>query len=484
MNESIYKTQIPEKASISTKIIYAVGFTSSATLCYNAFYSYFLYYMTDVLHISAFIAGIISMIAITWDAISDPIIAYKSDKCRWKSGRRIPFMFIGVIVMSVAFTCIFTKMSDSPQVQIAWIIIMTLLYWTGATMYDISHNALGSELVSKHSERESLRVGTAIADSTGLLFIMVLIPSMTAFVAALTGSEAIGYQRTMMLIATVALVIGIITCITLRNKEPKIDWEVYDKKHAKEDGDGFFKTIKELFQLKPYPYLLAAVIVINLGSVCMQSSVVHFFTHVCHFNAAQQTIAFLVLYGTGLIWGIFIAAFLQKKLGSRNIFIGGLALTIISMIIFPNFTDVTNLAVICVYVFLVAMGSRVLWLYCYIYAYGIAMLDNIKNDKHREGNVVGYMSLGLKIGSAIATFSIGTVLAVFGYDGQAAAQTSEAIFGIRMANSVLPAILMLIGMIIIIKYPMKDKDTVAIEKAIKARDAGEPYSTEEFKHLL
>ena len=128
-------------------------------------------------------------------------------------------------------------------------------------------------------------------------------------------------------------------------------------------------------------------------------------------------------------------------------------------------------------------GVRVLWLYCYIYAYGIAMLM-ILRIKHREGNIVGYMSLGLKSGSAFATLLIGIVLQISGYDGTLAIQSASALRGIHILIGILPVIFLGFGLILLIKYPMRDKDVTIIEEQIVKRDAGLPYSTLEIEHLM
>ena len=482
----IFTKPLPDKASKLTLFGYSIGFAPAAVLCYNAFYIYFMFFMTDIVHLSAATAGVISLIAIIWDAVSDPIIAYASDNCRWKGGRRIPFMTIGLFVMSLAFICIFTVFNVSDTMRVILFIFFTVVFWTGSTMYDIPHNALGSELVGKQSEREKLRLGTMIVDGIGLLFIVLVIPTLTESLTASTGDAPKAWQLTMLLIGVIACMIGVTSILILRGQAPKMNWEAYDR-IKKEEGateEKYGTMLKELFQLKPYSRLVAMVIIMNFANVCLMSSTVYFLTHICGYGASEQTTVLGVLYGTNLVWGIFIAVFLQNKLGGEVVFKGGVIVTILALVIFPNMLDVTKLPVMCFYGFFVAVGSRVLWLYCYIYAYRCAMLDDIKNSKHREGNIVGFMSLGLKAGSAIATFAIGIILEMFSYDGSAAVQSATALFGIRFVATILPAIMFAIGLVILFKYPMKQKDADAIEAAIIKRDAGEAYSTEEFEHLL
>jgi len=477
-------TSTEKTLSLKTLAMYSIGFAPSAVLCFNAFYIYYMYFMTDIAKIPAIIAGGISLFAIAWDAVSDPIIAYKSDNCRWKIGRRVPFMTIGVIVMTLSLVFTFTVFDLSVTGKSIYFVIWTLLFWTGATMWDIPHNALGAELTSKQSEREKLRIGTTIVDGIGLMFVVYIIPNLSDYLIKSTGNEPKGWQLTMVVISLLALIIGLSTCITLYKEEPKIDWEKRDAANNGAAKKKVSQTIKELFQLKPYKFLCITVVAVNIGSVCMQSAIVYFMTYLSGFTPAQQSMALVCHYATHLIFGILIGSFLQKKFGSRKIFIVGLSITIFACFFFPNFASVTSLPMMILFLIMQSIGVRVLWLYCYIYAYGISMLDDIKNKKRREGNVVGFMSLGLKMGAAIATWLIGFVLQRTGYDGNAVVQLSSAISGIRLLVGFIPVIFISIGLYSIIKYPMRDHDIVNIEEAIKKRNEGLPYSIESFEHLM
>lgn len=277
MENNIRLSNKAEKTPLSTLIAYSIGFAPSAVLCYNAFYIYYMYFMTSVAGVSALLAGWVSLGAITWDAISDPIIAYKSDNCRWKAGRRIPFMTIGVVLMSISLVLIFTVFDLPQSWKAVYFMVMTIFFWTGATMWDIPHNALGAELVTKQAQREKLRIGTTIVDGIGLMFIAYVVPNMSNYLIAHTDSEAKAWQLTMIIIAAIALVIGLTVCAILKNKEPKIDWAARDAASKKENikRDGVGKTIVELFKLKPYKFLCSTVVAVNIGSVCMQSGIVY-----------------------------------------------------------------------------------------------------------------------------------------------------------------------------------------------------------------
>lgn len=70
---------------------------------------YLLYYLTDIVHLSAALAGTVLMIGKIWDAVTDPITGYISDRTRSRWGRRRPYMFVGSFVAFFSMGLMFTR---------------------------------------------------------------------------------------------------------------------------------------------------------------------------------------------------------------------------------------------------------------------------------------------------------------------------------------------------------------------------------------
>jgi hypothetical protein len=69
---------------------------------------YLLYFLTDVIHLSAALAGTVLMIGKIWDAVTDPVTGYISDRTLSRWGRRRPYMFIGAIIAFFGMGLMFT----------------------------------------------------------------------------------------------------------------------------------------------------------------------------------------------------------------------------------------------------------------------------------------------------------------------------------------------------------------------------------------
>lgn len=89
--------------TVGKRLGYSIG-AFGDSVGFNIFYFFFLFFLTDIAGIPPAIAGTITLIAVAWDAITDPIIGYLSDNLKSKSGRRRPFMITSAIPYAIC-TC-------------------------------------------------------------------------------------------------------------------------------------------------------------------------------------------------------------------------------------------------------------------------------------------------------------------------------------------------------------------------------------------
>ena len=68
----------------------------------------YLVFLTDVMRISPALAGTIFLISRFYDAVTDPFEGIISDRTRTKLGRRKPYLIIGVPLIVISMTLLFT----------------------------------------------------------------------------------------------------------------------------------------------------------------------------------------------------------------------------------------------------------------------------------------------------------------------------------------------------------------------------------------
>lgn len=159
-----------ERTTIALKLQYACGQLTDS-IPFNMFYIYFLYFVTDVVGLPAVYGGIIALIVVLWDALTDPIVGYLSDNCKSKYGRRRPFMLAGVFPLFLCTVLLYTAVDFSRPITLLYYIAVGILYWTSYKTYVIPFFALGAELTQDFNDRTTLRgfAGVGIYVATWLV---------------------------------------------------------------------------------------------------------------------------------------------------------------------------------------------------------------------------------------------------------------------------------------------------------------------------
>ncbi|MEE9278551.1 MAG: glycoside-pentoside-hexuronide (GPH):cation symporter [Myxococcota bacterium] len=128
-----------------------VGFT------FLLFTLYLVNYSTDVLLVAPAVIGTLFAIARFWDAISDPVAGYLSDRTRTRSGRRRSWMFASALPLGITFFMLWNPAPGLGELGVAvWIGASLLLYSTAYTIFAIPHEAMGAELTPSYHERTRL----------------------------------------------------------------------------------------------------------------------------------------------------------------------------------------------------------------------------------------------------------------------------------------------------------------------------------------
>ena len=116
----------------------------------------------------------ISLIVVGWllwatrisDAVTDPWIGYWSDRIRTRWGRRKPFVLLGTPIYGVAIALLFivpfefsdvTWLGQTFSNGYAWMFVMLVFTYLGATIKDLPFSAWGAELSSNYHERSLIR---------------------------------------------------------------------------------------------------------------------------------------------------------------------------------------------------------------------------------------------------------------------------------------------------------------------------------------
>ena len=172
------------KASFGTTVAYGLPGIGAGYM-YLLMSLYVMKFSTDVLLIAPAVMGVIFSISRIWDAISDPIAGYLSDRTTFKFGRRRSWMLLSFIPISFGFLAVFSPPESLQGESLdLWMMIAILSFYSAITLFNVPHMALGAELSEDYHERTRLfgvrHIGFTFGSILSLVTMSLLISEETS----------------------------------------------------------------------------------------------------------------------------------------------------------------------------------------------------------------------------------------------------------------------------------------------------------------
>lgn len=145
----------PDRPSVWLKLTY--GFGASAFGIKNNGFDYFLlvFYGT-VIGLEPGLVGLAILIALLFDAISDPIVGYWSDNLRSRWGRRHPFMYASALPVAFSYFLLWNPPDLGQLGLFLYLTLLAILIRTFITFYETPSASLLPELSRDYDERSSI----------------------------------------------------------------------------------------------------------------------------------------------------------------------------------------------------------------------------------------------------------------------------------------------------------------------------------------
>lgn len=197
--------------SLHTKFAYGIG--NLAERLKNAGFDTFLFfYFTQVMGLSGSLTGVAILIALIFDAITDPLIGSLSDNWKGRGGRRHPFMYAAALPLAIAYVALFNPPTSFGQMGLfIWLTLGAIAVRAAMTLYHVPYLALGAELSDDYHERTTIVswrtvLGFTLSAAFSMLAFLVFFPETAEFENGMLNPE--GYPL-------YALITGVIMMIVV-----------------------------------------------------------------------------------------------------------------------------------------------------------------------------------------------------------------------------------------------------------------------------
>lgn len=468
---------VNSKLPLKVKWGYGVtGYASSIFFLNFVFYT--MYFYTDIIGIAPALAGSIISVCSIYDAFTDPIIGYLSDKRDPKKGRRRPFLLWAAVPLAVFTFLSFYNPHLSPSVLPIYLVIVICGASTCDTMVDIPYTALGAEMTSNYDERSSLNTYRNIFWNIGMFLSCAFLMIVEWFAKLNGGDMSAGFAYTSLVCAAPILVCILITYFSTKG------YELTDIKQQVEKFS-FKEKVIEPFKNRPFRYI-AGVFTLSIIAQAINNAVgVYYFVNNLGLNPGSASLLFVfsAIIGFGDSW---FAGSLIKKFSKKvawAVCIGGWCFSTLVMALFIMQPG-APIWMLVVFVIFNGLGLNVQYQLVYAMIPDCIEVDEFKTGQRREGMFLGLTNLLQKVSAAITMGVVGFILGAIGYDGMAATQTPGALFGIKMLFGFGCGIFLLASIILNRFNPMSRERHKALVDALELKKSGKEYSTKGFEQLL
>lgn len=454
---------------LKEKIGYGFGDMASS-MFWKLFGSYLMIFYTDVFGLPAAVVGTLFLVTRVWDSAFDPIVGVVADRTHTRWGKFRPYLLTLAVPFSVigVLTFITPSLNDSGKLIYAYVTysLMMMVY----SAINVPYASLLGVISADPKERNTLstfRMAFAYVGSfIALLLFMPMVNFFSNHSKELTNQQH-GWTMSVIVIAVMCALL-FIGCFALTKERVKPMRE--KQAPLKED-------LKDLWKNRPWWILLGAGVAALVFNSIRDGATVYYFKYFI-VEENYETVSFFgvsfVLSGLYLsigqianIAGVILAAPVSNRIGKKQTYMGAMSIATILSIMFFWF-DKDNMAMIFIFQILISIcAGSVFPLLWSMYA-DCTDYSELKTGNRATGLIFSSSSMSQKFGWAIGSALTGWLLAYFGFRANEV-QNAEAIQGIKMFMSFLPAVGTVLSVLFISIYPLSEKKMVEISHTLKAR---------------
>ncbi len=443
-----------QKLSRLTKIIYGsgdIGFSLTTTIVA----AYFLFFLTNVVGIRPAVAGIAILIGRSWDYINDPIIGHISDRTRSRWGRRRPFLLFGALPFALAFTMMWFKPPwESVVALTAYYAAAYLLFDTAATFVYMPYYALTPELTEDYDERTSL---------TSYRMFYSILGSLLAFTIPLMIVGSFSPQnadRVFLMGAIFGLVSALPLLLVFATTKEKREFE-------EQTQPTFKDSLKAAFKNKPFVFG-AVIYLITWVSFDIMQTVLLFFIKFVMGREAESDLIMATIFIVAII-ALPFWEWTSRKLNKRLAYAAGVAFWAVVQVVIITMNPSSPLVLILFLCGLAGIGVGAAHVLPWSIIPDAIEWDEYQTGQRHEGMFYSLVTLMQKIASSIAIPLTAVFLDVTHYIPNSATQPASALLGIRILVGPIPALLLIIGIVFALKYPLSREEFTRVVKELDAR---------------
>jgi GPH family glycoside/pentoside/hexuronide:cation symporter len=445
----------------SNAIITSYGFGYLLMEIWNVIFGayVFFFYETEVgLYVWLLVLGYI--IYALWNSFNDPLIGYLSDKPNflWKRyGKRFPLIIGAAIPWFLSMYLILTPPDIDPVEGaifiFAWMVFATCLFDTFYSIFQNNHYSLFPDKFRLDNDRRKAGGFGWILGVLGTALGGLIPPMLITYGNKGSYSIMALFMVAIAIIFLILLIPGIQETKEMKNRYTTID--------VHKEREPFFKAMRKTIKQRNFMALVFITFIGDVAFACITASIHYFVRYSLREEAGFATILIgAALLGSVLSIPLFVKL-MQKMNDNRKMHIIGIIMLSVLLVPLAIFWDTFSL-IIAVILYGVGMAAfKIARFPCLADTLDEAV---VITEEHHESVYMGVQTFFMRFSLIVQALIFAIVHILTGFNPAVEQQTSLALIGIRLQAAVIPAIVVLIGLIVFLKYYNLTPEKTAINK--------------------
>ena len=389
------------------------------------------------------VIGLITAVGRIFDAVTDPLIAGKSDRLRNRLGRRIPFLRLFALPFAASAVLLFySPVSGESPFNAAMLFAAALFFYFFMTCYVTPYNALIPELGRSQNARINLSTFISLTYFFGTA-IAYLVPNIAGLFAEKAGYAG-SFRITVCILAAFAAVCMLIPAFL-------IEENTYADTEPTEATA--FRSLTATFRNRSFRIFVLSDLLYWIGLTLFQTGLSFYITVLMGLDSAMTFPLFAVMTLLSLLCYPAVNI-LSKKLGKRKLIVFAFLFFSAAFL----FTSCVGLLpaippILCgiLTAALAAVPMAILGILPQAVIADIAEEDSLATGENRQGMFYAARTFSYKIGQSVAMLLF-TSLALIGKD----IPKGEQFYGLGYRlTAVLAAVLCCVSGLVFMRYNEK-----------------------------
>ena len=446
MQQEIPRIKFSEKLGFST-------FSTASNVVYQFKSLYYLFFLTNVVKVDVFIAGLILTIGTVWDAINDPLIGFWAVNHKFKSGERCrPLALWFSVPWAITVVLLFVDFETTPVLTVVIALLVYLVFELFNTFVNIPYNSMAGLATNLDADRRSINVARNLGGCLGsgigavaCLPLLKLFGGLDRSGNLIDGRSARGFLLTAMVMGAVCVIGCLVHYFTTRERVQPLA--------ANDDEKLSVKTVtRMLFGCKSWVFNMFYIICYGVINLLLMSCIAYYATYVIGSTAAATPIQAAYLVSSVLT--SFLIAPVDRRLGRKRTMIAAAIIAILGKVWFI----LSPFSVAAIYVNAVSAGIAITVAFVMFNTNRNNIVDLIewKDGRRLDSLVSTADNLAAKLATAGATLLITAVLDANGFQSELTVQPDSAVAAICAMLGWVPALVGVIMLVVVCFLNIED----------------------------